>query len=162
MEGTVEKITVRLQELSNIIGNGKYSVLARKAGIPTSTMQGYVSGNMGKLPYHLYNLSLRLNVNLNWLITGDGNMFIDHMEDDHITIGSNIINGESNIKATQSINSPDQVLIEHVVPVEKKLLLMDKLEEKKAQGLMTEAQYQKAMDELWGVESGTAPPLSSG
>ena len=153
-------LTNRLIELAEKLAGGKYTVFARNAGVPVSTMQRYISGKIGQLPIHLNNIQLRYNVNLNWLVSGNGNMFIDHMEDSHVTIGSNVINGES-IKAAQSINTPDQGIIEHVVPIEKKLLLMEKLEEKKAQGLMTEAQYQKAMDELWGVVSGTAPPLPS-
>ena len=143
-------LTIRLNELSEKLANGKYTVFARQTGVPVSTMQRYISGKIGQLPTHLNNIQLRYNVNLNWLVSGNGNMFIDDHKADHITnIGGNVINGETT-QSTQEIKTTNLGASQQG-PVEKKLILMEKLEEKKAQGLMTEAQYKKAMDELWGV-----------
>ncbi len=50
---------------------GKHTVFAKKAGIPVSTFQSYLSERLPH-PEHLMRICETYRVNLNWLMTGQG------------------------------------------------------------------------------------------
>ncbi len=57
----------------NKFTEGKHTVFAKKAGIPVSTFQSYMKGNMPK-PEHLIRISETYKINIDWLLTGEGEM----------------------------------------------------------------------------------------
>ena len=70
---------------------------------------------------------------------------------------STYINGNSNVVNGQIINgsvSTTSAQTPVCANFKDKLAYMDELKDSKTQGLMTDAQYKKAMDELWGVCNG--------
>ena len=97
------------------------------------------------------------DIDLNWLLKGSGGTVINGSY-----IGNIINNGKSgSISKDVSLNTKTLPTGGHSA-FNEKLDHTQKLAKLKEQGLMTDAQYQKAMDELWGVVSGTAPTLPSG
>ena len=88
------------------------------------------------------------NIDLNWFLKGQSTYINGY-------IGNNVINnGSSNhVDMTNTVTKGN----EKKLMINEKLDHTQKLAKLKEQGLMTDAQYQKAMDELWGVVSGTAP-----
>ena len=98
------------------------------------------------------------NMDLNWLMKGEkGTTYINGY------IGNNVINnGSSNhvdgLVAASNTGSVNKTVTKESSSSEgtstafkEKLAYVEKLASLKKQGLMTEAQYKKAMDELWGV-----------
>ena len=67
----------RLLELVNDVSGGKTTVFARKAGISPGTFAAYVKG---RLPdgERLLRICETYSVNLNWLLTGVGDKYIDN------------------------------------------------------------------------------------
>ncbi len=49
---------------------------SRKTGIPYPTLLQYLSGKREPVPENLKKIAIHLNVNLNWLLTGEGEPFI--------------------------------------------------------------------------------------
>ncbi len=49
---------------------------SRKTGIPYPTLQDYLANKRVPGGENLQKISMQLNVNLNWLLTGEGEMFI--------------------------------------------------------------------------------------
>lgn len=70
-------IAYRLKWLVTEKANGKYTVFANKAGIPGSTFQGYMNGRPPNSE-HLLRIHLFFNVNLNWLLSGDGDPYMSN------------------------------------------------------------------------------------
>lgn len=67
-------ISDRLKELVNKHADGKHTVFAKKAGIPTSTFQYYIDGRYPKAE-HLIRIYETYNININWLLTGIGEIY---------------------------------------------------------------------------------------
>ena len=61
----------RLQILFDTHAEGKHTVFADKCKIPRSTMQNYKTGRMPSAE-HLIRIRETFNVDLNWLLTGEG------------------------------------------------------------------------------------------
>jgi hypothetical protein len=64
----------RFLQLIGEKANGKPTIFARMAGIPPSTLFGYVNG---RFPTHEHLLRIRdtFNVNINWLVSGEGDPY---------------------------------------------------------------------------------------
>ena len=71
-----DEFAKRLLELVNDVSDGKTTVFARKAGISPGTFAAYVKG---RLPdgERLIRICETYSVNLNWLLTGAGDKYID-------------------------------------------------------------------------------------
>jgi len=63
----------RLLKLIEAKEKGKHTVFAKKAGIPISTFQNYLNGRPIHVK-HLLRIRETYNVNLDWLLTGEGQM----------------------------------------------------------------------------------------
>ena len=69
-------IADRLQELVNEQANGKHTVFSEKAGIPKSTFHFYIKGRMPHSE-HLIHIRETFNVNIHWLLTGEGVKYLE-------------------------------------------------------------------------------------
>ena len=65
----------RIQWLIDELSEGKLTRFAEKAGIPVSTFHGYLKGRAPH-PDHLIRILKTYNVNINWLLTGNGPIYI--------------------------------------------------------------------------------------
>lgn len=79
----MQNIQDRLYLLIDELADGKSTIFAKNAGIPPSTFQFYIKGRM---PHgdHLIRIRKTYNVNTDWLLTGEGSIYIDkdhHPED---------------------------------------------------------------------------------
>lgn len=68
----------RLMQLVNEQTGGKHTVFAKKAGIPTSTFQGYMQGRDPHVE-HLLRLRETYGVNTDWLLSGKGPTYIEEV-----------------------------------------------------------------------------------
>lgn len=66
----------RLLRLVNEQTGGKHTIFAKKAGIPTSTFQGYVQGRDPHIE-HLLRIRETYGVNTDWLLSGEGPPYIE-------------------------------------------------------------------------------------
>lgn len=66
----------RLKFLVNRFGDGKYTVFAKKCGIPISTFKTYYEGESRPNSDHLEKIVSFTEVNLNWLLVAKGEPFI--------------------------------------------------------------------------------------
>jgi len=73
MTQTGKKIANRLLKLVSLYSSGKHTVFAKKAGIPHGTFSAYIKG---RVPHadHLCRIHDTYNININWLLTGIGEM----------------------------------------------------------------------------------------
>jgi len=71
----MSNLTDRLKQIIEDKEKGKHTLFAKKAGIPPSTFQGYVDGRAPKVE-HLIRIRECYNVNIDWLLTGDGSPYI--------------------------------------------------------------------------------------
>jgi len=71
----MEHFTKRLLKIINERSEGKSSVFAKKAGISQATFHNYTKGRMPNAE-SLYNICNIYNVNINWLLTGKGDVYI--------------------------------------------------------------------------------------
>ena len=67
----------RIKFLVDKLSNGKYTVFAKKCGIPISTFKTYVDGPSNPTSEHLKKIASIYRVNLNWLILGEGEPFVE-------------------------------------------------------------------------------------
>ncbi len=67
----------RLKFLVEKLANGKHTSFAKKCGIPPSTMQTYITGTSIPKADHLEKLYSAYRINLNWLLVGEGEPFLD-------------------------------------------------------------------------------------
>jgi len=76
----MDKYIDRLEKILAAESGGKYTVFARKVGISPSTFQYYMKG---KLPStkHLIRIYEHCGININWLLTGEGEMLSDKQKD---------------------------------------------------------------------------------
>ena len=70
-------IQQRIKFLVDRLASGKYTVLAKKCGIPVSTFKVYIDGPSNPSSEHLKKLASVFRVNLNWLIIGEGEPFVE-------------------------------------------------------------------------------------
>ena len=70
-------IQERIKFLVDNLASGKYTVFAKNCGIPVSTFKTYIDGPTNPTSGHLRNLASVYRVNLNWLILGDGEPFVE-------------------------------------------------------------------------------------
>ena len=71
----METFSQRLSKLIKDHADGKHTVFAKKIGIPTGTFQSYVDGKLPK-PEYLLLISEKINVSIDWLLTGKGDPYI--------------------------------------------------------------------------------------
>lgn len=64
----------RLTFLIETHAKGRHTAFSKKAGIPKTTMQGYVDGRFPKFN-HLVRIRETYGVNLDWLMTGEGEVY---------------------------------------------------------------------------------------
>jgi hypothetical protein len=64
-------IFLRLQELVNDFAGGNKAEFSRITGIPQSSFHNYATGKRDPQIGHLNSIRDKLNINLNWLISGD-------------------------------------------------------------------------------------------
>ncbi len=69
-------ISERLHELVDIKCAGKSTVFAKKAGIPIATFHNYLKGRTPSAET-LFHIRETFSANINWLLTGEGEMFGD-------------------------------------------------------------------------------------
>jgi hypothetical protein len=67
----------RIKFLVNKLTGGKYTVFAKNCGIPVSTFKTYFDGPSNPQTEHLRKISSVYRINLNWLILGEGEPFIE-------------------------------------------------------------------------------------
>lgn len=69
-------ISERLTQLIDIKCAGKSTVFAKKAGIPVATFHNYMKGRTPSAEA-LFHIRETFSANINWLLTGEGEMFGD-------------------------------------------------------------------------------------
>lgn len=65
----------RLKRIVQEKAAGRYTVFAKNAGIAASTFQNYMNGRLPH-PEHLIRINGIYNINMNWLLTGEGEMYV--------------------------------------------------------------------------------------
>jgi len=68
-------LSARLKELMDLLRIKNIKILAEKSGVPYRTLQSYLLGNATPTATTLYKISAAFDVNLNWLIRGEGKPF---------------------------------------------------------------------------------------
>ena len=63
-------LSARIRRCAQIVGSG--NALARKTGIPRSTLETYISGNVEPIARRLVTLARAAGVSVEWLATGEG------------------------------------------------------------------------------------------
>lgn len=98
----------RLLELVDKLEGGNAAKFAKKAGIPQSTFHNYLQGQSLKSD-NIVRITERFNVNLNWLLTGEGRMF----KEDEVKSPESGYTGESKPdQETQLPTTPDELVAE--------------------------------------------------
>lgn len=80
----------RLMRIVHDCAGGQPSVFAKKAGIPQSTFHNYIKGRIPNAE-HLYPICDRFSVNLNWLIAGKGEPYIQTKPEGIYQIAENVV-----------------------------------------------------------------------
>ena len=70
-------IQERIKFLVDNLARGKYTVFAKNCSIPVSTFKTYIDGPTNPTSGHLKKIASVYRVNLNWLILGDGEPFVE-------------------------------------------------------------------------------------
>jgi len=70
-------IRERIKFLVKKLTNAKYTVFAKNCGIPVSTFKTYIDGPSNPTSGHLRKIASVYRVNLNWLILGEGEPFVE-------------------------------------------------------------------------------------
>ena len=70
-------IQERIKFLVDNLASGKYTVFAKNCSIPVSTFKTYIDGPTNPTSGHLRKIASVYRVNLNWLILGDGEPFVE-------------------------------------------------------------------------------------
>jgi len=109
-------ISDRLKHLRKEIGFNNQAEFSEVVNIPLSTLQRYEQGKM-KMPHtFLEILSKNFNVNVNWLLTGDGEIFNNSQAVEKIITGNNNnvnVGGSFNIE--KSFNAQKEIELEETV-----------------------------------------------
>jgi len=70
-------IQERMKFLVDNLTSGKYTVFAKNCGIPVSTFKTYIDGPSNPTSGHLRKIASVYRINLNWLILGEGEPFVE-------------------------------------------------------------------------------------
>ncbi len=70
----------RIKNMVKELAQGKHTVFAKKCGIPPSTMQTYITGTSIPKADHLAKIHSAYRINLNWLLLGEGQPFLETSE----------------------------------------------------------------------------------
>ena len=70
-------IRERIKFLVEKLASAKYTVFAKNCGIPVSTVKTYIDGPSNPTSGHLRKIASVYRVNLNWLILGEGEPFVE-------------------------------------------------------------------------------------
>jgi transcriptional regulator with XRE-family HTH domain len=73
----VDTVKQRLEYLVELMTKGKHTLFAKKCGIPPGSFQAYIKGKRVPPTEHLMKLVAVYGINLNWLLTGEGEPFVD-------------------------------------------------------------------------------------
>jgi len=129
---TGKKIAGRLLELVSLYGNGKHTVFAKKAGIPHGTFSAYIKG---RVPHaeHLCRIHDTYNININWLLTGEGEMILDPEKEGVVAENTPIYNKEEK----PAEDAADHILKNKLIQTQDKLIsqmeLIDQLKNRLAE-----------------------------
>jgi hypothetical protein len=80
-------IQERIKFLVDNLASGKYTVFAKNCGIPVSTFKTYIDGPTNPTSVHLRKIASVYCVNLNWLILGDGEPFVEDSTKEGVATG---------------------------------------------------------------------------
>ena len=80
-------IQERIKFLVDNLASGKYTVFAKNCSIPVSTFKTYVDGPTNPTSVHLRKIASVYRVNLNWLILGDGEPFVEGCTEEGVATG---------------------------------------------------------------------------
>jgi len=87
-------ISKRIKEARKKLGFSNQQKFADKLEVSLSTLQNYEQGKINIPHTFLEKLNLDFNINMNWLLTGKGEVFLD--SDDDIERLKNIVKGDNN------------------------------------------------------------------
>jgi hypothetical protein len=73
----LETLEQRLKYLVGLLSKGKHTVFAKNCGIPPSSFQAYINGERVPSTGHLRKMISVYGINLNWLLVGKGQPFIE-------------------------------------------------------------------------------------
>jgi hypothetical protein len=73
----MDTLQQRLKYLVELLSKGKHTVFAKHCGIPPSSFQAYINGARVPSTGHLMKVIAVYGINLNWLLVGKGEPFIE-------------------------------------------------------------------------------------
>jgi hypothetical protein len=73
----MDTIKKRLKNLVDLLSQGKHTLFAKKCGIPPSSFQAYIKGERVPPTEHLMKIITVFGINLNWLLMGEGEPFVE-------------------------------------------------------------------------------------
>jgi hypothetical protein len=73
----MDTVKQRLKYLVELLTRGKHTVFAKYCGIPPSSFQAYINGQRVPSTGHLMKILSVYSINLNWLLVGKGQPFIE-------------------------------------------------------------------------------------
>ena len=73
----MDTLKQRLKYLVELLSRGKHTVFAKHCGIPPSSFQAYINGERVPSTVHLMKIIAVYGINLNWLLVGKGEPFIE-------------------------------------------------------------------------------------
>jgi len=128
MELFLKNILLSIDKFSG----GKHTVFAKKAGIPPSTFQSYMKGNLPK-PEHLIRIYETYNISINWLLTGKGKMVLEPEKESGVAENTPIYNKEEK----PAEDAADHILKNKLIQTQDKLIsqmeLIDQLKNRLAE-----------------------------
>jgi len=96
----------RIEQIRKTLGFKSREKFAEEIGIPFPTLRAYEQGKIENIPHSFFNtLVSKFNINLNWLMSGDGDMFVDNQSDIQI----------NDIKHTHFKKSPGASVIDNSI-----------------------------------------------
>ena len=87
----MENLKDRLKKLVEIHADGKDSVFANNIGVSQSTFHNYVKKGRSPNAELFYPICNKYNVNLNWLVTGMGSMYIEAGTEDGLRTNAGLL-----------------------------------------------------------------------
>ena len=128
-ENFLKKFMSRLKQLISALGMTQVE-FAEKMGIAKSTVSDVISGRLKDLPNHVHTTLVRgYSVNLNWLLTGEGEMFLMSSQNDSgVSIqnnsGVNIVGNNATVNYhPKMISDEEYELLQEIRKSKKKNML---------------------------------------